>query len=400
MIKKILIISILLLPSLFTEVYAGCTISSGPSPELAKYIRYIDTEIARVKTSAKWSCAPGVVGSADRTIDILDKAKIQIPMSSNILQDFQYNVILALRGEIRSEVTRDGLIFAQIEKKLLSTLDILGNKCALDGEAESTIARLIRQNVYFENYYKWVALEQVSMGESDLEIDIWQNYTPSATSSCQGSTDPFGDIGKKLAAIQKNGLFTQDSTKEWKEAIALLRWDGVGKKWYNDIQKNLLMQELQRQWLTKNMQDSIMKNFSCMSSASTEKSSRDSGGSEVADTMLAQSRCFQNPILGYEWLWTKLTDWQRTSPTTTDYIVRGHATEALKSDVTGVEVVYATLSAAFSKDDPIIDASMDNLLNMHGRLLSLNATLEKRIPEMQKNCMKANPSVIGGCRKQ
>jgi hypothetical protein len=68
--------------------------------------------------------------------------------------------------------------------------------------------------------------------------------------------------------------------------------------------------------------------------------------------------------------------------------------------VIGVEVVYATLSATFSKDDPIIDASMDNLLNMHGRLLSLNATLEKRIPEMQKNCMKANPSVIGGCRKQ
>jgi hypothetical protein len=390
MIKKILIISSLLIMSLSPETHAGCAISSGPSPELAKYIRYIDTEIARVKTSAKWSCTPGIIGSADRTIDILDKAKAQVLVSSNVFQDFQYNVILTLRGEIRSEVTRDGLIFAQIEKKLLSTLDFLGNKCALDGEAEFTIAKLIRQNVYFEDYYKWV----------DLEMDIWDNYHPSATSNCESQSDPFWDIGKKLAAIQKNGLFTQDSTKEWKEAIALLRWDGIGKKWYNEIQKNLLIQELQRQWLTKNMQDSIMKNFSCMNTASTEQSSRDSGGSEIADTMLARSRCFQNPILGYEWLWTQLTDWKRNSPTTTEYIIRGEATDTLRYSVTGIEDVYASLSATFSKDDPVIDASIDNLLNMHGNLLSLNATLEKRIPEMQKNCMKPMPEIVGGCKKQ
>ncbi len=38
-----------------------------------------------------------------------------------------------------------------------------------------------------------------------------------------------------------------------------------------------------------------------------------------------------------------------------------------------------------------------NLVNMHASLVGVNALLEKRIPIMQKNCMKGSPDIVGGC---
>ncbi len=40
-----------------------------------------------------------------------------------------------------------------------------------------------------------------------------------------------------------------------------------------------------------------------------------------------------------------------------------------------------------------------SLVSLHIDLLSVNKLIEKRIPVMQKNCMKALPDIVGGCRK-
>lgn len=46
--------------------------------------------------------------------------------------DFDYNIKTALNGESRAAVTQNGKIFGQVEKTLISTLDVLATKCNMD----------------------------------------------------------------------------------------------------------------------------------------------------------------------------------------------------------------------------------------------------------------------------
>ncbi len=45
--------------------------------------------------------------------------------------DFSYNIKLAISGEARAPVTRDGLIFKQIEEKITAVLASMTNQCNL-----------------------------------------------------------------------------------------------------------------------------------------------------------------------------------------------------------------------------------------------------------------------------
>ena len=49
-------------------------------------------------------------------------------------------------------------------------------------------------------------------------------------------------------------------------------------------------------------------------------------------------------------------------------------------------------------EDTLNDKVLTDLINIHVRLSETNTLLEKKIPEMQANCMKGQPDIVGGCR--
>lgn len=94
-----------------------------------------------------------------RTIDVLDKAKAEIPMMGDIILDFEYNIKMAFNGESRSAVAENGKVFAQMEQTLISTIDVLANKCNLDEASENIITSRIQLNHTLESLYKNTALD-------------------------------------------------------------------------------------------------------------------------------------------------------------------------------------------------------------------------------------------------
>jgi hypothetical protein len=78
----------------------SCQIESGPIPLMAAYVRSVDTELARIVSLSQQSANCGITrGGAsqgvERTIETIDRALLEIPLSTNMLLDFRYNIELA-----------------------------------------------------------------------------------------------------------------------------------------------------------------------------------------------------------------------------------------------------------------------------------------------------------------
>jgi hypothetical protein len=51
-------------------------------------------------------------------LSILDGSFLSIPSFDSTFLDFSYNIKTAMNGETRAAVSRDGLLFNQIERKI------------------------------------------------------------------------------------------------------------------------------------------------------------------------------------------------------------------------------------------------------------------------------------------
>ncbi len=88
----------------------------------------------------------------------IDRAFIEIPIFDNTFLDFSYNIKLAMNGETRAPVTRDGLMFNQIEKKITGALAGATSQCNLSDSVKSGFISLLQENQALENIFKQAAL--------------------------------------------------------------------------------------------------------------------------------------------------------------------------------------------------------------------------------------------------
>lgn len=49
-------------------------------------------------------------------------------------------------------------------------------------------------------------------------------------------------------------------------------------------------------------------------------------------------------------------------------------------------------------EERINEKMMTDLIELHIKLRETSALMSKKIPEMQANCMKGQPDIVGGCR--
>ncbi len=151
-------------------------------------------------------------------------------MFPNMFLDFLYNIKIAINGESRIPVLRDGMIFYNIEKRVTNAISNVASQCALDGSVRSGLIDLLEQNQTLENIYKQAALGTPSsnfMGLSDKNIIIANainlGYIPPATEACKDQNGTQEPITKILKAIQDMGKKSESTLADWRKGIALFQ---------------------------------------------------------------------------------------------------------------------------------------------------------------------------------
>lgn len=125
--------------------------------------------------------------------------------------DFLYNIKLALLGETRAPVSRDGLLFNQVEKRITGALGTATNKCNLSESVKSGFVSLLQENQALENIFKQAALgtPAVPTGLSTENIRVANaintGYIPPATESCKDQNNLQDPIALFMNKIESNG---------------------------------------------------------------------------------------------------------------------------------------------------------------------------------------------------
>lgn len=118
---------------------------------------------------------------------------------------------LAINGETRAPVTRDGLLFNQIEKKITGALATATATCNLSDSIKSQFIVLLQENQALENIFKQAALgtpaSPTGLSEENVIIAdaINTGYIPTATESCKDQNGTQDPIAKIQASIEKIG---------------------------------------------------------------------------------------------------------------------------------------------------------------------------------------------------
>lgn len=409
MYKKILITSYI-----FALTYASlnqafvawsCQIESAPLPQLVQYMKSVDTKLEALKKewSSTSNCSVpsgGLSASVDRTLSTVDRAFIELPIFDNTFLDFSYNMKLAINGETRAPVTRDGLLFNQIEKKITGALATATTTCNLSDSIKSQFIVLLQENQALENIFKQAALgtpaSPTGLSEENVIIAdaINTGYIPTATESCKDQNGTQDPIAKIQASIEKIGTTNESWLTDWKKAIAMFQgWSAkqsVAEK--SAEQRKLLQAELARQGFSPRMAQTILGNFDCVKSKTQWDDS-------VEAAVRAKAACLSNPIRGLENI-TLLPQRKAVdaAPTTTDRVFEVSKLSAKETMLKDIVSTYTKLEAMKWPQIDTKSALMSNLIDIHLSLLSTAEIVEKRVPIMYKNCMKAQPGTA--CPKQ
>lgn len=394
--KKILLISLALF-SLFSFVmkgYAECSIDGKQSPLLAQYEKEMKTKFSKLRQNAKNNCGPTAgwwISSMNKTIELFDRAKVQIPLYNDIVTDFQYNITMTLRGESRSAVLENGKVFARIYNSTINpAIENLTSTCNLNEWTEEFIIEAIRTNSVLESIYKNVAIgnapssEWLSNTYLPLYNEIITTYTPGATESCKNEQNFQEGIDKILTSFTKGTFGIENSFRDWQEWIDLFSW---ASKKYNDTKRRLLLQELNRQWVTKWASDIIMSNFDCVRRI-------ENGEWSAEDKSKAVATCKEFPIVGLDKARENLEKaTNQGSKTTTAYIANTLKNQSRINDEWLVASLYEQYKWEASLETKVDDKILTSLIEMHIKIVNTNELLSKRIPVMYKNCMKALPDI-------
>jgi hypothetical protein len=392
----IILTSLTLLP--LSEGFGACSIEGKLTPKLAQYESDVSDALNKLKQGKTSKCWPWwLTAPLNKSIELTDRAMLQIPVYGDIVTDFQYNTVMAFRGESRSAVITNGKLFPKIQTKIVSTIDSLASSCNLDIEQQVELVELIRVNYVLESVYKGTAIGTIQSSDGipekyrEVYDEIIKEYHPKATESCKNEFDFEVSINKALETFSKWTFGIENAWDDWNEAIALFSWRSL--RWnYEEKARNLLKRELSRQWMSKNASDIILGNFDCVRKMENWDLS-------IEDKAKAIAQCKQTPVVGIDKLKNEFNKIINTSKNTEQYMARTLRTNALLDDTVDVNSLYNQYLWEFSNQIKLNEDLTASLINLHIDLLSINKLLEKRIPVMQKNCMKALPDIIGGCRK-
>lgn len=389
----------------------SCSIENGPPPELAEYMRTLDTLVSNV-SSLKDACSGDFKSEKkdasqiqEDLVQFYDEVDIQSKLWNAIVIDFEYNIGVAFDGNARASVMSQWALIEAWEKKIQQAFEQAARTCNLGTvsdvfggiDTRTYLKNALTRNRSVVHYYKsvvtWDLVVPEGIDDSDpLFLSIALNYSPSATASCENEYS-FEKIGKDMMT-SLDGIKT-GITKWldwWKKAIALFQWTDRDTDGYRELQKKLLTQELLRQWLSQSQISKLTTSLTCYQLGTTKEST-------VEERLKVRKNCMSDIVWpGWKELGRALTQsYAKNPPRDTDgYLARRLQTQALRTvAIDDISSLWSTLSSTLTSIDEteINEQILSDLVSIHMRLVDTNALLKKTIPTMQENCMKAGPTV-------
>lgn len=226
--------------------------------------------------------------------------------------------------------------------------------------------------------------------------EIWNaiiiGYNPQATASCTNNNSLSQATEKIMTSITNIGWGKEKALESWRKAIALIQWGGssMTPSQYAIEQRKLLEAELSRQGLSQNMKNTLLKNFDCVKSKTSDPQ-------DTKDILSARADCLSNPLLGIDRLFAPWKDFIASSPDTVTYSERNTAYNERKGKTVDIVKMYQQLESLTNLETDDNAMMQKALIDLHISLMTTNELLQERIKPMQKNCMKGNPSIVGGC---
>lgn len=138
----------------------------------------------------------------------------------------------------------------------------------------------------------------------------------------------------------------------------------------------------------------MLQNLSCFRrDTSTE--------STVEDLAKTRQNCTQAVVQGLDNI-TKPLEKSFLKITNTEVYLKKLITIQKEKTINKDEIaaLWTQLDTIISNNgETSVNAQMlSDLVSIHMQLVEVNKLLVKKIPDMQKNCMRENPSIVGACR--
>ena len=199
-----------------------------------------------------------------------------------------------------------------------------------------------------------------------------------------------------MSGVVQAGKKTSNGLTNWKEAIDLFAGRDTSSTKYKALQARVMTAELARQGVSMAAKDMMLSRLTCVQN----KTQKDSTVEEVAK---ANFDCLKETkmILGTDALIQTLQKSVVKATNLDQYLAKTLAYSKTKDtyqdEMTQVWQNITTLLNQPGESDLNTKTTTD-LYALHVELVTINELFQKHIPQMQKACMKGNPSIEGGCK--
>ncbi len=379
-------------------VFAECGLDTSAPQSITKYTTQTEQEITEIHNKLKQENKCTISnGKKGLLINLMQR---RIDQNTASFLDGEFRNALEKNWEMKQATLRDLEYFEQHEKKLKEMVREISASCKVDGWAWADLVDILLEHREMETTLKRTALGKwKSVPEKYIRsknLDTWdkitRTYHPSNTINCESTSDYKKKIQKSQVEISRIWWDIEDALEWWKKWAALFR----GGNWmssseYLTKKREILMRELGRQGAVHSTRQTILNNFDCFKAKTADYT-------QTEEVVSARVSCLSNPVAGLDKDFLKWKNYTYKSKNFSQITNRAHRMMNRKKKNINVAKTYGELVAMTSSQQDIDENTLESLVTLHINLMTTNKLIEDRIAPMQKNCMKGQPWVVGGCR--
>ena len=384
--------------SIYAEI---CPIEGAPPDSIKTYIKDLRVVISNITDEA--------VGQ-EWVFPVWDKLRgwmNSIISWQDYSTEFDFYITESIFNEIPNEIRRDDRLFSReienierylwfISKKWLYSAKITNpcwaidqTKCKLkNGDAWDLIISLldntkkIKNSIQYSTIWKWIyETNSLILTNENLVKDIKVTYKQAKTLCSKSESGFFNTVKEKISNISLNNEIAKDWIKEWENAWKILTWLTPNQS--HRLEKELLMWELWRQWVSWDQAQMIINNLNDYNKK---------WGYNLDNNPLTNTFNSLKNSIPTEWdsFWKSISDWFSDNATWKVTI------QSLMTDDEKIEKTFSiktNIETLYRKQEPLAQIQdLDNtkillkIIEIHNTLwISINL-LEKTIPISQKVC--------------
>lgn len=390
-----------------TDDCSSCSIKEAPAEVLQKFIKNQRTILSNIANAVSWK-------KDNKNLKTLQEDFTQsinnIISFDNYFESFNY-IIAELTTSIPAEIRRDKTkieneltnVQNQIEKSIKRryswvelTKDQIckwidkNDNCNLTWNLLSILTELSKNNSnilsLYENSILWQNTTKVDfiIVPNTFYEEMIISYNKNTLMDCSMCEWWFfKKAADSIKAITENIKYTWKATKYWKDAWNLLTWN-VKKTDLKKVEKDLLMKELARQWLTKEQSQIILENLRKFNDKwwfSTENNFIVNSINSWNSFVVKFIRFFDDVLIAIQ-----KNSWNKDTIEISYISTEINTKDSTYVLYTQMQEIYKNLNDVAWIQSMVDEKSIDKLIRIHATMAKLISNLENIIKPAQKVC--------------